>query len=375
MTPQILLPRTTLAAAILLSTLSGCAMLSPNALQTAATTFPDAHDVSESATIRSQSCTDEGCGCQGQIERGEPHEVLDAAGWVFGIPDKLLLWDRRAENHNISADTEAAIHNYLTDHRLTDVKVRLNQYAPGDEWRRLRDNDKVAPGWRYTVGALSVIGYTVIPGRIFGGDSYNPFTNTVNLYSDVPSIAVHEGAYARDNDSREYHGTYGTLQVLPVVNMWHETVATQDALAYIDGQNAPARSREANRILHPLYGSRLGGALGTFLPPSQPLLAIAGAATGHATGRSRNRVQKDNEQMFARRDDQVPTLITASADPESAELEPVESPTADPTIIQASAKLDIMEPVVIHAAAEVETVDNAVLRAAAESETADTSDE
>lgn len=313
MNPHISVSGTAFAAATLLLWLSGCSTLSPDSLQTASATFPDAIESTDVATVRSQSWADEGCGCHGQIERGEPHEVLDAAGWVFGIPDKLLLWDRRAENHSISADTEYAIQNYLADHRLTDVKVRLNQYAPGDEWRRLRDNDTVAPGWRYTIGALSVIGYTVFPGRVFGGDSYNPFTNTVNLYSDIPSIAVHEGAYARDNARREYHGTYGTLQMLPVVNMWHETVATQDALEYIDGQNEPALAHEANRILHPLYGSRLGGAAGTFLPPSQPLLAVAGAVTGHATGRSRNRVQEENQQMIARRDAEDPGIITASA--------------------------------------------------------------
>lgn len=347
MTPYITHQRTTLAAAVLLTLLSGCSTLSPNALQTGFATLPDASDVTSDTTIRSQSCTDEGCGCRGQVERGEPHEVLDAAGWVFGIPDKLLLWDRRAENHNISAETEYAIRDYLADHQLTDVKVRLNQYAPGDEWRRLRNNDKVAPGWRYTIGALSVIGYTVIPGRVFGGDSYNPFTDSVHLYSDVPSIAVHEGAYARDNASRKYHGTYGTLQVVPVVNMWHETVATQDALEYIDGQNSLARTQEANRILHPLYGSRVGGAAGTFLPPSQPLLAIAGAVTGHATGRSRNRVQEDNQQIVARRNGEDPSFLSDFAEPD----------VPDSMIVNVSAEADTTQPAIIHAFAEVETVD------------------
>ena len=41
-----------------------------------------------------------------QIERGQPHKVVDGVGWVFGIPSKLILWDRRAENHHVSAETE-----------------------------------------------------------------------------------------------------------------------------------------------------------------------------------------------------------------------------------------------------------------------------
>ncbi len=315
-------PQAVLAAAVFLQWCSGCATLSQNSLKMAATSPTGVSETAENATVRSQSFADNSsCGCQSQIERGESHEVLDAAGWVFGIPDKLLLWDRRAENHNISAETEYAIQDYLTEHRLTDVKVRLNQYAPGDEWRRLRDNDKVSPGWRYTIGALSVVGYTVLPGRLFGGDSYNPFTNTVNLYSDIPSVAVHEGAYARDNASREYHGTYGTLQVIPGINMWHATVATQDALEYIDGRNTPALAHEANRILHPRYGAKLGGTAGIFLPPSQPVLTVVGAAAGHATGRSRNRVQAENEQVIARRGEVDSKIVTVSATIESTEEE------------------------------------------------------
>ena len=28
-----------------------------------------------------------------QIEEGKPRPLIDAAGWVFGIPSKILLWD------------------------------------------------------------------------------------------------------------------------------------------------------------------------------------------------------------------------------------------------------------------------------------------
>lgn len=39
-------------------------------------------------------------------------------------------------------------------------------------------------GWRYSIGMLSWLQYTLLPGRLFGGDHYNPYSNTISLYSD-----------------------------------------------------------------------------------------------------------------------------------------------------------------------------------------------
>ena len=95
--------------------------------------YGDAHDYFVSDRL--QAITDE------QIDRGQPRRLLDGAGWALGIPSKIILWDRRVDNHSISPETEMAIAEYLAANDLTSVKVRLNQYAPGDEWRRLVAND------------------------------------------------------------------------------------------------------------------------------------------------------------------------------------------------------------------------------------------
>ena len=271
---------------------SGCASLQPiSQSHVSDVDLPSARTI-RPVSYRGQNCdsdcaAESSCAC-GQIERGKPHKFVDGTGWFLGIPDKILLWDSRVENHQISPDTEYEIQRYLATYGLSDVKVRLNQYAPGSEWGRLRDNSDVGAGWRYTAGAVSVLAYTLLPGRLIGGDSYNPFTNTINLYSDVPSIAIHEAAYARDNARRRYRGTYGALQHVAGINIWHETIATRDALGYIRSQGSPTARQEANRILHPLYGSRIGGAVGGFLPNGEPLLTVSGAIVGHAAGRAQN---------------------------------------------------------------------------------------
>ena len=47
-----------------------------------------------------------------QIECGRRRPVIDGLGWVIGIPSKIVLWDRRVDNHDVSTETEAAIRRY-----------------------------------------------------------------------------------------------------------------------------------------------------------------------------------------------------------------------------------------------------------------------
>ena len=221
-----------------------------------------------------------------QIERGEKRTVLDGVGWVFGIPGKLILWDRRIDNHAVSPRTEDAIRRYLAANELDHVKVRINQYAPLDDWRRLRKNKTIGWGYRYTFGALSVAGEAVLPGRLFGGDRYNPWTATVHLYSDVPAIALHEGAHAKDFTRRDWPGTYAFVTSLPFGDLWPEAIATGDALAYVQKQDDPQLAKESYRILYPAYGTYLGGSVGDLLAAPIALPVVAGTVVaGHVAGR------------------------------------------------------------------------------------------
>ncbi|MBC7818672.1 MAG: hypothetical protein IAG10_17420 [Planctomycetaceae bacterium] len=218
-----------------------------------------------------------------QIERGQPNTVLDSVGWVWGIPDKIILWDRRIENHRIGSQTESAIEDYLAKNELTSVKVRLNQYHPGDDWRRLAANDSVGAGWRYTLGTLSVLGETILPGRVFGGDHFNPFTNTIHVYSDVPAVAVHEAGHSKDFAQREWKGTYAAVYLLPGVPLYHEAKATNDALGYLLTESDEQTQRDAYEILYPAYGTYVGGALGgVFTGYGTYVASVLG---GHALGR------------------------------------------------------------------------------------------
>lgn len=222
---------------------------------------------------------------QPQIQRGQPRPIIDRIGWVFGIPGKIMLWDRRVDNHQIGPETEYVMSEYLARNGLSTVRVRLNQYRPLDDWRRLVRNDSVGAPWRYTFGALSVLGETVLPGRIFGGDHYNPYTDTIHIYSDIPSIAIHEGAHAKDFARRKWKGTYAAAYTLPVVPLYHESLANSDAIAYWEAFGSPEQQIEGARIYYPSYGTYVGSAGGTFFPAIGGPLYYGSLLAGHAAGR------------------------------------------------------------------------------------------
>jgi len=263
------------------------------------------------------------------IERGQPNAVVDSIGWVWGIPGKIMLWDRRVSSHRIDEHTAEEIAAYLCDNELSTVKVRLNQYHPGDDWRRLAANKSVGAGWRYTVGALSVLGETVLPGRIFGSDHYNPYTNAIHLYSNVPAIALHEGGHAKDYAYRKWKGTYAFSRILPISPLCQEVIATNDALGYLKATRGLEAQQEGYVLLYPAFGSYVGAELSRYVPAGQ----LVGVLCGHAAGRwmswklEENVTDTDGNFLYDR--DSVSGRATLSspenppAESESAEASPL----------------------------------------------------
>ncbi len=256
---------------------------------------------SREIVVRSQQVAPELMALNAQpIEVGEDRPILDGLGWVIGIPDKLLLWDRRASNHDISNETLFVVQDYVQKNNLEHVKVRANQYAPLQDWKRLRANKTVAWPWRYTIGTLSVAGEAIFPGRLIGGDHFNPFTQTIHLYSDIPAVAVHEGGHAKDFTRRTYQGTYAAAYLF--VPLWHETIATEDAFAYFESNGDIDQIMEANRILYPAYGTYVGNALGGLAPGYATPIYFGSVLLGHANGRMLNRDIESHWEMQTARE-------------------------------------------------------------------------
>jgi hypothetical protein len=243
-----------------------------------------------------------------QIERGRPAPVVDTVGQVVGIPAKIIMLDHRVSNHNVSPQTEAAVGKYLADNGLDKVKVRVNEYDPGGEWQRLRENQSVSWPIRYSLGTLSLVGYTLLPGRVFGGDHYNPYTNSVYIYSDIPALGMYEGGYAKDFATKEDRDLYATTYAIPLVNVWHAKEAADESLDYLASHGSPQDVKEGYRAICPAFAATI-----TPLPTvgSVPM-ALPVIATGHAVG-----------QVQAARVEDAPIQQVSSPPPQ--EYRPVEA--------------------------------------------------
>jgi len=106
----------------------------------------------------------------------------------------------------------------------------------------------------------------------------------------VPAIGLHEGGHAKDFSRRRLPGTYAAVYLLPGAPLWHEGVATNDALSYLHEYGTAEEQREGYRLLYPAYGTYLGGATNDLLPTRAPGgLIVYGTAVlgGHALGRIR----------------------------------------------------------------------------------------
>jgi len=230
------------------------------------------------------------------VEYGKPHKTLDRLAWLAGTPDRLFTLNPKASNHQISPETLEKLKTYLEENDLTDVLVSVNDYDPKGQWRRLRQNDKVAPLWRYSVGTMSWLGYVLIPNRVVGGDYYDPFTNTLNITSDVPALALAQAAYAKDIHSRSLPGTYATLSELPGLSFVRSGRATNDVVGYARLRNSWEDEKEAYHVLYPHVGSQMFGPAAHFVPVAGPFLSAGGALAGHATGRAITALHKPDEK-------------------------------------------------------------------------------
>ncbi len=224
-----------------------------------------------------------------QIERGNPHAFLDGFGsWVLGLPSKVTLLSTRVDNHDVSPETEAALTRYLEANGLCDVKVRINQYAVPGEWSRLFRNRNVSGFWRYTLGILSMVNYTILPQRAFGGDNYNPYTNTISIYSDLESVALHEGGHAKDFAGREWKGAWAAFGSLPLASLWLEGIASSDAVSYLRSRGETQGEKAAYPLLYGAYSTYIGGEAVRFYSGPEgwvQFLTIPAAWVGNGVGR------------------------------------------------------------------------------------------
>ena len=237
-----------------------------------------------------------------QFEEGEPVWIIDKLGhYFFSLPSKLVLWNWNMESHEISEETKVYMKKYMIENNLRDVKVRFNQYSPLSEWRRLTKNENINPIARYTVGTISLLGYTFLPERliagVYGGDHYNSFTNTINIYSNSIPVVIHEAGHSKDFLQRENRTLYAMIYAIPVVGtLYHEARASDDAFNYFAEKEDRKQLEDAYDLLTPAYSTYVGGSIGNFVV--KPIVSLT-VIPGHLYGRYKKRTIDD--QLKARK--------------------------------------------------------------------------
>lgn len=227
-----------------------------------------------------------GQGPHPQITRGAPVPPIDFLGNVLALPGKLILWNWKFTNHAVSDETEGVLVRYLEARSLPafeDTAYRVNQYSPVQDLRALVKNKHVAWPYRLLLGLpITLIYEVVLPGRLFPwGDYYNAYTNTVHLYSDDPTIALHEAGHAYDFADFGLKGTYALLRIVPFMDLYQEWQASEHAIDYLIEIENRELEFQAYKTLFPAYGTYMG----SYLPIS--FGSLPGALIGHVAGRSK----------------------------------------------------------------------------------------
>lgn len=217
-----------------------------------------------------------------QIERGQPNIILDSVGNIASIPQKVVLLNPNIDSHIVRPRTEQFIKDFIKDHpeEMKDVKVRINQCSPIQELDRLVKNKHISLIWRIFPGIPATV-WTSLTGRILGGDNYNPYTNTISIYSDDPAVALHEACHAKDFMSRPKGletDAYAIGRIFSPVALFQEFTASDEAIDYLKKKGNQKDELDSYSTLYPAFGTYGGSYTGI------PYGNIAGAIVGHGAG-------------------------------------------------------------------------------------------
>jgi hypothetical protein len=219
------------------------------------------------------------------FEFGTPRPTMDRMRSVVDFPKRIFHPKAGPPARELSLEHQQQLAQYLSQNDLTDVRVLVNQYDPQGEWRRLKANHRVSPGWRYTAGLFSLAGYTVLPGRVFGHNSYNPYTNSLSVNSDRVASAVYEAAWAKDIHGCPLPGTYATAAQLPGFSVVKSTRAVNDVLGYCRIEDNWELEHQTYHECYPLVASGVIAPAQFFVNPVIGMVMRAGCSVvGHAAG-------------------------------------------------------------------------------------------
>lgn len=201
------------------------------------------------------------------VTRGGKQPIIDKIRGFLSISDKLLFWNRTIGSGELHEDAEIAVKLALEDGGASETHVSINEYNPKLIWQRTFQNDKTSFLSKVTFGTASALIYTVVPGRLvyFPGEHYNPFADTVVLYSNNLDIALHEAGHAVDFSEKQKKGIgpglYTLGRFLFPIQLYQEAVANDKAFKFLKEHGTSEDVASAYALLFPAFGTYLASAI------------------------------------------------------------------------------------------------------------------
>lgn len=221
------------------------------------------------------------------VERGGQHAAIDRMSDALSWP-RRKLFPQLPDRREVTPETLEQVAQYLNKNDLSEVRVSVRDYQPREQWRRLRESRVTPPLSRYTLGSLSVVGYTLFPGKLFGANWYSPYTDTLYINSELPSLIVHEAAFAKNLRQRKLPGAYAVARQLPLLRTWSNIDAAREVVGYAQAEDDWKLEEETYRQVYPKVGSEAVVGAGLLIPVwwGIPLVRVAGGVAGGATGKA-----------------------------------------------------------------------------------------
>lgn len=194
--------------------------------------------------------------------------LADTVGKVMAVPTALAIGQERALDFYKKPDIEkvrARFAKIKDDPRLANVKVRLGYADPVDDVRSLFKRKDISMPMKYLRSLGAIPSAVLAPMR---ADHYNPFTDSISVFGDMPEIISHEIGHAQDfNRSKHLKGARilskflldSRLPGMPITQL-DESMANVEAEKNYDGDIRELRRRLwPARTTYLLAGLRSGG--------------------------------------------------------------------------------------------------------------------
>jgi hypothetical protein len=221
---------------------------------------------------------------------GTPDPTLDTMTRIVQAPARVLPLGPRVERE-LSLATAVTLNDYLKNNELDDLRIEIRTYDPAGQWRRLCANRRISPFWKYGAGTLSLLKYTLFPGRVWGTNGYNPYTNTFYVNSDKPPELMMEAAVAKDFRSRQFPGPYAVFTALPGPALIRSTRAANEIAAYAQAEGDWELEKLTYRKIYSQSVSQgmsgVGPLVSVFIGMTwwmRPIIGLGGSALGRGWG-------------------------------------------------------------------------------------------